>query len=75
MIIDSGFCVLRGLIGMFKRGVCGSIFVNKIRYYPQGIYINVNNANFDPKYIDDNDFLSGNFKGVDFDLFIVKYSD
>ena len=38
VIRDSGLCVLKGLIGMYGRGVYVSTVVKKHRYWPSGIY-------------------------------------
>ena len=38
VIMDSSFYVLRGLMGMFERGVYGSALVKKRSYRPTGIY-------------------------------------
>ena len=38
VITDSGFCVLKGLIGMYERGVYVSAVANKRRYRKSGIY-------------------------------------
>ena len=46
LIIYSGLCVLKGLIGMYKIGVYGSIVVNKRRYWTSAIYGDQINAHF-----------------------------
>ena len=33
--MDSGFCVLKGLIELQKRGVYGSVVIKKRKYWPQ----------------------------------------
>ena len=38
VIMNSGFCVLKGLIGMCKIGVYISPGAKKPRYWPSGIY-------------------------------------
>ena len=38
VITDSGLCVLKGLIGMYERGVYGSPVVKKRGYWPPGMY-------------------------------------
>ena len=38
VIIDSGLCVLKGLLEMRKRGVYGSALIKKRRYWPSGVH-------------------------------------
>jgi Transposase IS4 len=38
VVIDSGFCVLKGLIELRKQGVFGAAIVKKRRYWPK--YVN-----------------------------------
>ena len=35
--MDSGFCVLEGLISMAEKGVLGSALIKKRRYWPKGV--------------------------------------
>ena len=37
VIMDSGFCILEGLVLMVENDVLGSAFVNKWRYWPKGV--------------------------------------
>ena len=72
VIMESGFCVFKWLVGMYKRGVYDSAVVNKCRYWPSGINGNQINAHFEKKEIGEHDCHSGNWKGFDFDVFVVK---
>ena len=47
VIMDSGFCVLKGLISMYERVVCGSSLVNNCMYWPTGIYGDQINYHFE----------------------------
>ena len=38
MIVDSGLCVLKMLMGVFERGFYGSTLAKKHGYWPTGIY-------------------------------------
>ena len=38
VIMDSGFCVMKGLIGMYDRGIYDSASTKKRIYCPPGIY-------------------------------------
>ena len=48
-IIDIGFCVLRVLVGMFERVICGSALEKKCIYWLTGIYGYGINAHFEPR--------------------------
>ena len=72
VIMDSDFCVLIGLIGKFYRGLYGSVLVNENKYCPTGIYCDQINAHCGKRYICEHEFFSGNWKGVNFDVFAKK---
>ena len=38
VIMDSSFCVLKGLLEMRKRGFYGSVLIKKRRYWPKRVY-------------------------------------
>ena len=38
VITDSGFCVLKGISGIRKRGVYGSALIKNRRYWTRGVY-------------------------------------
>ena len=38
VIMDGGFCVLKGLLEMRKRGVYGSTLIKKRCYWPSGVH-------------------------------------
>ena len=44
VVMDSGFCMLKGLIGMFDRIIYCSEFMKKRRYRPTGIYGDITNT-------------------------------
>ena len=58
--MDCGFCLLKGLIGMYEIGIYGSALVKKCRYWLLVINENQTNAHFEKKVIGDHDCLSGN---------------
>lgn len=37
IILDSGFCVLRGIIELYKKGVFASAMIKKRRYWPKDV--------------------------------------
>ena len=49
VIVFNGFCVIKGLIGMYDIGVYGSAVAKTCRYRPAGIYGDRTNGNFEKK--------------------------
>ena len=74
VIIESGFCVLKGFIGMYGRGVYGSAGANKRIYWPSGIYVDQINAHFNKNKMGEHECTLGNWIGVDSDVFFCKKS-
>ena len=75
VIMDSGFCVLKGLVELAKRGVYGSTVVKKRRYWPK--YINGDEIDqyFQNKQVGYQDYLPGLLDNVPFHLFCLKEED
>ena len=71
VIIYSVLCVLKGLIGMYEMTVYGSAVVKKHGYWPSRIYRDQIN-NHKKKKRGEHGCQSGNWKGVGFDVFVVK---
>ena len=69
-IMYSSLYVLKGLVGMLVRGIYGILLVKKFRNM-ENRYVRIWNQCPLFKNID-NDFLSGNWMGVNFDIFFVK---
>ena len=68
--MESNLCVLKGLVGMLDIGIYGSLLVNNFRNLKTGINGYEINAHLKKK--SDNECLSGHWKGVNFDIFVVK---
>ena len=49
--MDSGFCELVGLIGIFERGLYGSALVKKRRYWPKLIHLYGINNHYDQMFL------------------------
>ena len=73
VILDSGFCVLQGLVQLKKVGVFASAAIKKRRYWPK----HAPGDNMDMHMIQADigvcDSLPGQLDGVDYDLFMMKY--
>lgn len=75
VVLDSGFCVLQGLIELKKRGVYAAALIKKRRYWPKYIDGARIKAHFDDKEIGDVDALKGTLDEVPFHVFGMKEED
>ena len=75
VVLDSGFCVLKGLIELRKLGVFAASVVKKRRYWPRYVDGEGIKALFGTKDIGDVDALGGTLDGVPFHLFCMKEPD
>ena len=72
VILDSGFCVLKALIELKKKGVYASAVVKKRRYWPKYVKGDDIKAYFADRPVGTSDALSGALDGVPFHLFCMK---
>ena len=75
VILDSGFCVLKGIIELRKKGVFGAALIKKRRYWPKFVKGDDNIKQFEDKEIGYSDSLPGKMDGVSFDIFAMKEPD
>ena len=75
VIMDSGFCVLKGLVEMRKRGVFGSAMIKKRRYWPKHVDGEAIKQRFQSKEVGDADSIKGKMDGCEFYLSCMKEPD
>ena len=75
VVLDSGFCVLRGIIELKKVGVFASALIKKRRYWPKDVDGEAISAYFADKDVGDADAWPGELDGVRFHLFCMKEPD
>ena len=75
VILDSGFCVLRTLIELKKRGLFASALIKKQRYWPKHIKGDNIIEHFETQKVGDTDSLPGTLDGVPFHAFAMKEPD
>ena len=75
VIMDSGFCVLRGIIELAKKRVYGSAVIKKIRYWTKYINGDAIKQPFADKEVGDHDALPGKLDNVPFHIFCLKEED
>ena len=71
-VVDSGFCVLKGLVQLAKKGAFGSEVIKKRRYWPKYIEGNKVKEHFDNQPIGSQEALSGCLHSIPFNLFGLK---
>ena len=75
VILDSGFCVLKGIIELKKRGVYASALIKKRKYWPKHIKGDDIKALFDGKDVGDCDSWKGVMEEVPFHVYAMKKPD
>ena len=75
VILDSGFCVLRGIIELKKRGVYASALIKKCKYWPNHIKGVEIKAHFDGKDVGDCNSWKGMMEEVPFHVYAMKEPD
>ena len=74
-ILDSGFCALRGIIELKKRGVYASTLIKKCKYWPKHIKGAETKVHFDGKDVRDCDSWKGMMEEVPFHVYAMKDPD
>ena len=72
MILDSGFCVLEGLIELLKISVYAGALIKKRRYWPKHVPGDKIDEHFKSKDIGDTDSMYGMMDGVPYEIFCLK---
>ena len=75
VILDSGFCVLQGIVELRKRGVFAAALIKKRRYWPKHIRGDEIIAHFKDKEVGSVDAWPGTLDGVSFHVFCMKEPD
>ena len=72
VILDSGFCVLQGIIELRKKGVFAAALIKKRRYWPKHVRGDEIASHFDDKEVGTCDALQGTLDYVPFHIFAMK---
>ena len=75
VILDSGFCVLKGIIELRKKGVFASALIKKRRYWPKYIKGDDIKAHFDNKNVGGADSWAGTLDNIPFHVYTMKEPD
>jgi hypothetical protein len=72
VILDSGFCVLRGIVELRKKGVFAAAVIKKRKYWPKHVPGAAMDERMEAKAVGDCDSLPGTLEGIPYDLFVLK---
>jgi hypothetical protein len=75
VILDSGFCVLKGIVEVARKGVYAAALIKKRRYWPKHINGDGIKRHFADLPIGSVDALGGKLDGVEFNVFCMKEPD
>ena len=75
VILDSGFCVLAGLIALRKVGVFAGALIKKRRYWPKHVPGDMIDDYFKDKDVGEVDSLKGILDNIHYDIFCMKEPD
>ena len=75
VILDSGFCVLKGMIELRKKKVFASALIKKQQYWPKYIKGDDIKAHFENKNMGDADSWAGTLENIPFHVYAMKEPD
>ena len=75
VVLDSGFCVLQGIIELRKRGVFAAAVIKKRRYWPKHIKGDEIKNKMEKEPVGTQGRLPGKLDGMDFDIFTSTEPD
>lgn len=75
LVLDSGFCVLQGIIELAKKGVYAAALIKKRKYWPKYICGDKFKAHFEDKPVGSVDSIGGKLDNINFDVFCMKEED
>jgi hypothetical protein len=75
VILDSGFCVLSGIVELAKRGLHGGALIKKRRYWPKYILGEIIKAHFAEKQVGEVDCWNGTLNEQAVTVFCFKEPD
>ena len=75
MILNSGFCVLKGIIELAKRGVFAGAQMKKRRYWPKYVPGDLIDNHFASAPVGESNALRGEMEGIPYNIFTLNKSD
>ncbi len=71
-VLDSGFCVLSGIVELKKEGIFAGALIKKQQYWLALVPGDVFDEHFESKEVGDMDVVSGNLNGTDYSIWGMK---
>ena len=68
VVLDSGFCVLKGIVELRKRGLFSCALIKKRRYWPTLVPSDTMQQYFEEMDVGDTDAVSGTLDGIPYNL-------
>jgi hypothetical protein len=75
VVLDSGFCVLKGIVELRKRGLFSCALIKKRRYWPTLVPGDTMQQYFEEMDVGDTDAVSGTLDGVPYNIWGMKEPD
>ena len=75
VILDSGFCILKGIIELRKKGVFASALIKKRGYWPRFVHGDEIKDHFSNKQVGDTDSWAGQMDDIPFHVYAMKEPD
>ena len=75
VVLDSGFCVLKGIIELRKRGLFACALIKKRRYWPTLVARDAMQQYFHEHYVGNIDAVAGTLNGIPYNLWCMKEPD
>lgn len=75
VVLDSGFCVLKGIVELRKRGLFSCALIKKRRYWPTLVPGDTMQQYFEEMDVGDTDAVSGTLDGIPYNLWGMKEPD
>ncbi len=75
LVLDSGFCVVKGIVELRKKGVFAAALIKKRRYWPAKVQGDAIIEHFKDKDVGDTDALRGTFDNISFHIYAQKEPD
>ena len=72
VVLDSGFCVLKGISELFRKGVFASSLIKKRRYWPRHVPGDAIQERFESKSLGEVDILHGKMEGINVSIVVMK---
>ena len=72
VILDSGFCVLKGIVELAKKGVFAGAQIKKRRYWPKYVPGDVIDSHFKNEPVGKSNAVCGEMEGVQYNIFAAR---